>query len=35
MLPTNDKNKQCAPKLLLFNEKNIEKDSNDFFDIEN
>ena len=27
-------NKKCAPKLILFNEKKIEKDSDDF-DIEN
>ena len=26
----NDNNKKCAPKLILFNEKKIEKDSDDF-----
>ena len=30
MLSKNVNNKKCAPKLVLFNEKKIEKDSNDF-----
>ena len=30
MLSKNVNNKNCAPKLIFFNEKKIEKDSNDF-----
>ena len=30
MLSKNVNNKKCAPKLILFNEKKIEKDSDDF-----
>ena len=32
MLSKNGKNKKCAPKLIFFNEKNIEKDLDDFWD---
>ena len=31
MLSKNVKNKKCAPKLIFFNEKKIEKDSDDFW----
>jgi hypothetical protein len=34
MLSKNVNNKKCAPKLVFFNEKKIEKGSDDF-DIEN
>ena len=30
MLSKNINNKKCAPKLVFFNEKEIEKDSDDF-----
>ena len=30
MLSKNDSNKKCAPKLIFFNEKTIEKDSDNF-----
>ena len=30
MLSKNVKNKKCAPKLVFFNEKKIEKDLGDF-----
>ena len=30
MLPKNVNNNKCAPKLIFFNEKKIEKDSDDF-----
>ena len=30
MLPKNVNDKKCAPKLIFFNEKKIEKDSDDF-----
>ena len=31
MLSKNANNKKCAPKLIFFNEKKIEKDSDDFW----
>ena len=31
MLSKNVKNKKCAPKLVFFNEKKLEKDSHDFW----
>ena len=30
MLPKNVNNKKCVPKLIFFNEKKIEKDSDNF-----
>ena len=30
MLSKNGNNKKCAPKFVFFNEKKIEKDSDDF-----
>ena len=33
MLSKNVNNKKCASKLIFFNEKNIEKDFDDFLDI--
>ena len=35
ILSKNVNNKKCAPKLVFFNEKKIEKDLDEIFDIEN